>query len=159
MSIFLIISPMQPNFVFSSLVIGFDNNMNRFLEETNCVGMCINLCKMPSQSFIKDSLGMPVNMVPSQYTHPATNFTSRVFLFVMKISLQDFLLTPIGYNMSFFRLVKEKSNQFTGFMYLFIILIKCHICHKKLKLCGKGWFCYKIFPEVSFFSNSPKKYE
>ncbi|KAE9589181.1 putative beta-carotene isomerase [Lupinus albus] len=37
----------------------------RFLEETNCTGMCINLCKMPSQSFIKDSLGMPVNMVPN----------------------------------------------------------------------------------------------
>ncbi|XP_027353345.1 beta-carotene isomerase D27, chloroplastic-like [Abrus precatorius] len=37
----------------------------RFLEETNCVGMCINLCKMPSQSFIKGSLGMPVNMVPN----------------------------------------------------------------------------------------------
>ncbi|KAG5072399.1 hypothetical protein AAZX31_03G139700 [Glycine max] len=37
----------------------------RFLEETNCVGMCINLCKMPSQSFIKDTLGMPVNMVPN----------------------------------------------------------------------------------------------
>ncbi|KAG5055329.1 hypothetical protein JHK85_007839 [Glycine max] len=36
-----------------------------FLEETNCVGMCINLCKMPSQSFIKDTLGMPVNMVPN----------------------------------------------------------------------------------------------
>ncbi|CAL2280746.1 unnamed protein product [Prunus armeniaca] len=37
----------------------------RFLEETNCVGMCINMCKMPSQSFIKSSLGTPVNMVPS----------------------------------------------------------------------------------------------
>ncbi|KAJ1385531.1 hypothetical protein SESBI_41596 [Sesbania bispinosa] len=37
----------------------------RFLEETNCVGMCTNLCKMPSQSFIKESLGMPVNMVPN----------------------------------------------------------------------------------------------
>ncbi|XP_020225065.1 beta-carotene isomerase D27, chloroplastic isoform X3 [Cajanus cajan] len=37
----------------------------RFLEETNCVGMCINLCKMPSQKFIKDSLGMSVNMVPN----------------------------------------------------------------------------------------------
>ena len=37
----------------------------RFLEETKCVGMCINMCKMPSQSFIKDSLGMPVNMVPN----------------------------------------------------------------------------------------------
>ncbi|KAM7521646.1 hypothetical protein LguiA_011548 [Lonicera macranthoides] len=37
----------------------------RFLEETNCVGMCTNLCKMPSQAFIKDSLGVPVNMVPN----------------------------------------------------------------------------------------------
>ncbi|KAF8388145.1 hypothetical protein HHK36_026811 [Tetracentron sinense] len=39
----------------------------RFLEESNCVGMCTNLCKMPSQKFIKDSLGMPLNMVPSKY--------------------------------------------------------------------------------------------
>ncbi|XP_042011908.1 beta-carotene isomerase D27, chloroplastic-like isoform X3 [Salvia splendens] len=38
----------------------------RFLEETNCVGMCTNLCKMPSQLFIKDSLGMPITMVPSK---------------------------------------------------------------------------------------------
>ncbi|XP_057509177.1 beta-carotene isomerase D27, chloroplastic-like [Actinidia eriantha] len=37
----------------------------RFLEESNCVGMCINLCKLPSQTFIKDSLGVPVNMVPN----------------------------------------------------------------------------------------------
>ncbi|KAJ4954799.1 hypothetical protein NE237_011582 [Protea cynaroides] len=37
----------------------------RFLEETKCIGMCINLCKMPSQRFIKDSLGMPINMVPN----------------------------------------------------------------------------------------------
>ncbi|WJX78932.1 Beta-carotene isomerase d27 [Trifolium repens] len=39
----------------------------RFLEETNCVGMCINMCKIPSQTFIKNTLGMPVNMVPSKY--------------------------------------------------------------------------------------------
>lgn len=37
----------------------------RFLEETNCVGMCTNLCKIPSQTFIKHSLGMPVDMVPN----------------------------------------------------------------------------------------------
>ncbi|GAV79013.1 DUF4033 domain-containing protein [Cephalotus follicularis] len=37
----------------------------RFLEEGNCIGMCINLCKMPSQTFIKESMGMPVNMVPN----------------------------------------------------------------------------------------------
>ncbi|WJX12079.1 Beta-carotene isomerase d27, chloroplastic [Trifolium repens] len=37
----------------------------RVLEQTNCVGICINLCKMPSQTFIKDSFGMPLNMVPN----------------------------------------------------------------------------------------------
>ncbi|KAE9463999.1 hypothetical protein C3L33_04139, partial [Rhododendron williamsianum] len=37
----------------------------RFLEESNCVGMCINLCKMPSQKFMKDALGVPVIMVPN----------------------------------------------------------------------------------------------
>ncbi|XP_058737991.1 beta-carotene isomerase D27, chloroplastic-like [Vicia villosa] len=37
----------------------------RFLEETNCAGMCINLCKIPTQSFIKNALGMPVNMIPN----------------------------------------------------------------------------------------------
>ncbi|XP_042423681.1 beta-carotene isomerase D27, chloroplastic-like [Zingiber officinale] len=36
----------------------------RFLESTNCVGLCTNLCKIPSQSFIQDSLGMPVYMNP-----------------------------------------------------------------------------------------------
>ncbi|KAI4341756.1 hypothetical protein MLD38_026441 [Melastoma candidum] len=37
----------------------------RFLEETSCVGMCQNMCKLPSQAFIKETLGMPVNMVPN----------------------------------------------------------------------------------------------
>ncbi|KAJ8465483.1 hypothetical protein OPV22_028035 [Ensete ventricosum] len=37
----------------------------RFLESTNCVGMCTNLCKVPSQQFIQDSLGMPVYMAPN----------------------------------------------------------------------------------------------
>ncbi|XP_042409638.1 beta-carotene isomerase D27, chloroplastic-like [Zingiber officinale] len=37
----------------------------RFLESTNCVGMCTNLCKIPCQSFIQDSLGMPVYMNPN----------------------------------------------------------------------------------------------
>ncbi|KAM7253744.1 hypothetical protein ACFE04_031426 [Oxalis oulophora] len=37
----------------------------RFLEETNCVGMCLNQCMIPSQTFIKESMGMPVNFVPN----------------------------------------------------------------------------------------------
>ncbi|KAK9139563.1 hypothetical protein Scep_009244 [Stephania cephalantha] len=37
----------------------------RFLEKSRCVGMCVNMCKMPSQKFIHNSFGMPVNMVPN----------------------------------------------------------------------------------------------
>ncbi|CAN0898237.1 Beta-carotene isomerase D27, chloroplastic [Linum grandiflorum] len=37
----------------------------RFLEQSNCVGMCSNLCKVPSQTFIQASFGLPVNMVPN----------------------------------------------------------------------------------------------
>ncbi|KAJ0850975.1 putative beta-carotene isomerase [Helianthus annuus] len=37
----------------------------RFLEASNCAGMCTNLCKIPSQEFIKNSFGIPVNMVPN----------------------------------------------------------------------------------------------
>ncbi|XP_068650666.1 beta-carotene isomerase D27, chloroplastic-like [Aristolochia californica] len=37
----------------------------RFLVGSNCVGMCTNLCKIPSQKFLKDSFGIPVTMVPN----------------------------------------------------------------------------------------------
>ncbi|ONM27094.1 Beta-carotene isomerase D27 chloroplastic [Zea mays] len=37
----------------------------RFLESTNCVGMCTNLCKIPCQRFIQDSLGTAVYMSPN----------------------------------------------------------------------------------------------
>ncbi|KAK1437291.1 hypothetical protein QVD17_03081 [Tagetes erecta] len=37
----------------------------RFLEESNCVGMCTNLCKMPTQEFMKKNFKIPVNMVPN----------------------------------------------------------------------------------------------
>ncbi|KAJ3675605.1 hypothetical protein LUZ60_004647 [Juncus effusus] len=37
----------------------------RFLESTKCVGTCTNMCKIPCQKFIHDSLGMPVYMIPN----------------------------------------------------------------------------------------------
>ncbi|KAL6841606.1 hypothetical protein ACP4OV_028545 [Aristida adscensionis] len=39
----------------------------RFLESTNCVGMCTNLCKIPCQKFIQDSLGTAVYMSPNDF--------------------------------------------------------------------------------------------
>ncbi|PWA72443.1 hypothetical protein CTI12_AA270650 [Artemisia annua] len=37
----------------------------RFLETSNCAGMCTNMCKVPAQDFMKNTLGIPINMVPN----------------------------------------------------------------------------------------------
>ncbi|KAK9816719.1 hypothetical protein WJX72_004177 [[Myrmecia] bisecta] len=37
----------------------------RYLAESGCVGMCVNLCKSPTQKFFTEQLGMPLTMVPN----------------------------------------------------------------------------------------------
>ncbi len=37
----------------------------RYLEETGCVGTCINLCKMPTQKFFTEEFGIPFTMKPN----------------------------------------------------------------------------------------------
>uniref|UniRef100_A0A7I4EJB9 Beta-carotene isomerase D27-like C-terminal domain-containing protein n=1 Tax=Physcomitrium patens TaxID=3218 RepID=A0A7I4EJB9_PHYPA len=37
----------------------------RYLESSNCVGMCVNLCKIPTQDFFTNSLGVPLTMTPN----------------------------------------------------------------------------------------------
>lgn len=36
----------------------------RYLEESGCVGMCINMCKIPTQKFFTESFGIPLTMTP-----------------------------------------------------------------------------------------------
>jgi hypothetical protein len=36
----------------------------RYLESSNCVGMCINMCKLPTQDFFTRDFGIPLTMVP-----------------------------------------------------------------------------------------------
>nr|AFI78795.1 putative D27 protein [Klebsormidium flaccidum] len=36
----------------------------RYLEESGCTGMCVNLCKFPTQTFFTEELGMPLSMEP-----------------------------------------------------------------------------------------------
>mmetsp|Transcript_9402 Transcript_9402/g.25595 ORF Transcript_9402/g.25595 Transcript_9402/m.25595 type:complete len:322 (+) Transcript_9402:50-1015(+) len=36
----------------------------RFLEAAECKGLCISLCKQPTERFFNDELGLPVSMVP-----------------------------------------------------------------------------------------------
>eukprot|EP00611_Tribonema_gayanum_P013511 TRINITY_DN2449_c0_g1_i2.p1 TRINITY_DN2449_c0_g1~~TRINITY_DN2449_c0_g1_i2.p1 ORF type:complete len:263 (-),score=66.13 TRINITY_DN2449_c0_g1_i2:73-861(-) len=41
----------------------------RFLEETNCKGLCTNMCKLPTQKFFKDTLGLDMAMEPDFDTY------------------------------------------------------------------------------------------
>lgn len=37
----------------------------RYLEESGCVGLCVNLCKVPTQRFFTEQLGIPLTMTPN----------------------------------------------------------------------------------------------
>ena len=37
----------------------------RYLAESRCVGMCVNLCKSPVQHFFSTELGVPLHMEPN----------------------------------------------------------------------------------------------
>jgi hypothetical protein len=37
----------------------------RYLEQSNCVGMCINMCKLPTQKFFAEGFGIPLTMTPN----------------------------------------------------------------------------------------------
>ncbi|KAM7275200.1 hypothetical protein ACFE04_017066 [Oxalis oulophora] len=37
----------------------------KYLEESKCVGVCVNTCKLPTQTFFKDYMGVPLLMEPN----------------------------------------------------------------------------------------------
>ncbi|MEM6447787.1 MAG: beta-carotene isomerase domain-containing protein [Cyanobacteria bacterium P01_D01_bin.123] len=37
----------------------------RYLERSGCVGACVNLCKIPTQTFFTQEFGIPVTMTPN----------------------------------------------------------------------------------------------
>ncbi|NJK29491.1 MAG: DUF4033 domain-containing protein [Acaryochloris sp. RU_4_1] len=37
----------------------------RYLEESGCVGMCVNLCKLPTQEFFAQEFGFPLTLTPN----------------------------------------------------------------------------------------------
>ena len=37
----------------------------RYLEASGCVGLCVNLCKRPTEAFFADAFGLPLTMVPN----------------------------------------------------------------------------------------------
>ena len=36
----------------------------RYLEQSQCVGTCVNLCKLPTQDFFTQEFGIPLTMIP-----------------------------------------------------------------------------------------------
>jgi hypothetical protein len=36
----------------------------RYLEQSGCVGMCVNMCKLPTQKFFTQEFGIPLTMIP-----------------------------------------------------------------------------------------------
>ncbi|MGB3291664.1 MAG: DUF4033 domain-containing protein [Phormidesmis sp.] len=37
----------------------------RYLEDSQCVGMCVNMCKLPTQAFFTEKFGIPLTMTPN----------------------------------------------------------------------------------------------
>ncbi|MEM6254203.1 MAG: DUF4033 domain-containing protein [Cyanobacteria bacterium P01_D01_bin.156] len=37
----------------------------RYLEQSDCVGMCVNMCKLPTQQFFTEKFGIPLTMTPN----------------------------------------------------------------------------------------------
>jgi hypothetical protein len=40
----------------------------RFLEESNCASICVNCCKIPTQNFFLQDMGLPLTMTPDYNT-------------------------------------------------------------------------------------------
>lgn len=49
----------------SSLMSGVFVERCKYLEESKCVGVCINTCKLPTQTFFHDYMGVPLLMEPN----------------------------------------------------------------------------------------------
>ncbi|KAL5726760.1 hypothetical protein ACHQM5_000024 [Ranunculus cassubicifolius] len=37
----------------------------RYLENSGCVGQCVNMCKIPTQDFFTNEFGLPLTMIPN----------------------------------------------------------------------------------------------
>lgn len=37
----------------------------RYLADSGCVGMCVNMCKVPTQAFFTEKLGIPLTLTPN----------------------------------------------------------------------------------------------
>lgn len=59
----------------------------RYLENSGCVGMCVNMCKIPTQDFFTNEFGLPLTMIPSK-----SELTSRVDIYIIRQSQAPFCI-------------------------------------------------------------------
>lgn len=60
-----LVGPSRPNLRRDGLPGGLLVQKCRFLQESNCKGICMQMCKLPAQDFFQEGLGMPLNVVPN----------------------------------------------------------------------------------------------
>lgn len=56
----------------------------RYLERSGCVGMCVNMCKLPTQDFFTKDFGIPLTMTPN-----FEDFSCEMVFGKMPIPLQE----------------------------------------------------------------------
>lgn len=47
------------------MMVGVKIEKCRYLQASGCVGMCVNMCKLPTQRFFTDEFGLPLTMKPN----------------------------------------------------------------------------------------------
>ncbi|KAG5567839.1 hypothetical protein RHGRI_003126 [Rhododendron griersonianum] len=71
----------------SSLRSGVFVERCKYLEESKCVGICINTCKLPTQTFFKDYMGVPLLMEPNFSDYSCQSLKSESDFIPPRISL------------------------------------------------------------------------
>ena len=59
----------------------------KFLQESNCKGLCLHQCKLPAQQFFADSLGLPVTVSPNFETQEVSELTTMRRLYAYSAAL------------------------------------------------------------------------
>jgi hypothetical protein len=60
----------------------------KYLEESKCLGVCINTCKLPTQTFFKDHMGVDLYMEPNfeDYSCQVIHFMINLTMLKQKLS-------------------------------------------------------------------------
>ena len=63
-----LVGPSYPNRRKDGKLGGLVVEKCKFLQESGCKGMCLNICKVPAQQFFQDELGLPLTVSPNFVT-------------------------------------------------------------------------------------------